>query len=146
MSTYEYAFESEYDHSMGRGLRIPIPNKLLIEKMKLKNNLDGTFVDKNNNIIAFDPSLFEKGPSAVLIKKNEFLKFLDDGGYNIIWQIIGQKRILNGIINNDEWLGELDIHGMYYLENRNIKGKQNDEFVNREILDKRRKDEASMQQ
>lgn len=35
---------------------------------------------------------------------------------------------LHGITKESEWLGELDIHGMYYLKNKNIEGKQNDEL------------------
>lgn len=136
--SYRYAQDSEYDCSMTEGIQILLPNKLLVDKMNLKNNLDGTFIDVNNNVVAFDPSVFEEGPSVLLIKKDEFINFLEQNDYNIVWQVIGQKIILGGWAGDTKWKGDLNIHGIYRLDNNEIKGKFDSEYINEEIMKERR--------
>ena len=127
---YRYMHESNsYDRSTDEGFHILLPNKLLVEKMGLINKIDGTFVNSNGELVAYDPSVLEDGPSVLLIKKDNFVRFLQDCGYEIIWQIIGQKMILEYRHPNPEnWKGCLDIHGIYRLVNNKVKGELNPQY------------------
>ena len=118
-----------YDCSTDEGFHILLPNKLLVEEMGLINKIDGTFVNSNGELVAYDPSVLEDGPSVLLIKKDNFVRFLQDCDYEIIWQIIGQKTILEYRHPNPEnWKGCLDIHGIYRLVNNKVEGKLNPQY------------------
>ena len=141
-----YAYVKEkggYDCSVDEYMEILLPNKLLVEKMKLKNKSDGTFVDKNDNVIAFDPSIYESGPGVLLVKKEPFLKFLKTNNYDIIWHIIGQKLIIGGSdrrFDRAAWKGDLEIYAAYRLSGIKINGFVKTQYVNIELADKRNKE------
>ena len=136
---YQYTHESGgYDCSVNTGFHILLPNKLLVEKMNLINKADGTFVDSNNKKIAYDPSVSEKGPSMLLIRKDSFVKFLQDNGYGIIWQVIGKKVVLGRETTTPEkWKDSLDIHGIYRITNGKVEGDLKIQYVNKELVDRR---------
>ena len=136
---YQYTHESGgYDCSIDTGFHILLPNKLLVEKMNLINKVDGIFVDSNDKKIAYDPSVSEKGPSMLLIRKDSFVKFLQDNDYGIIWQVIGKKIVLGGEITTpEEWKGSLDMHGVYRITNGKVEGDLKTQYVNRELVDRR---------
>jgi hypothetical protein len=53
--------------------------------MKLSfTEMDGKLKNENGTIIAMDPSVSEKGPSVLLVKKQEFLKFLQQEKLEVI--------------------------------------------------------------
>ena len=135
---YQYMHESGgYDCSTDEGINIFLPNKLLIDKMNLVNKNDGTFVDSDDEIVAYDPTILEDGPEVLLIRKDKFMKFLKDNDYGIIWHIIGEKTVLGGLTNYEDWKGCLEIHGVYKITNNKIKGILNSEFIDRKLADKR---------
>lgn len=78
---------------------------------------EGEFVDADNNIICFDPSVYNNSFSASLIKKQPFLDFLKTNKLKIIWTLLSQKQIIGGhrFTSNDN-PPPLDISGVYYLD------------------------------
>ena len=138
---YQYRHENGgYDCSTDNEISIFLPNKLLVDKMNLVNKNDGTFVDTNDEIVAYDPSILEKGPSVLLIQKDKFIEFLKDNDYGIIWHVIGQKRVLGGFSNMVNWKGCLEIQGVSKITNDEIKSKFNMKFIDRKMADKRNED------
>lgn len=115
--------EGVYDCSINESINLTLPSKMLVRKMGLMwNGQKCGFEDKNGKLIAFDPSTAEQGPSALLVNKEEFVKFLDDNGYTILWTVLGEKGIISSFSNRN--FCRLEISGAYKLKN-NIKGEEN---------------------
>ena len=143
---YRYSHESNgYDCSTDEDISIFLPNKLLVDKMNLINNNDGTFVNVNGEVIAYDPTIKEEGPDVLLIKKNEFLKFLNNNDYGIIWHVSGEKMIIGGGIRHEDWKGQLEIQGVYKMTNNKINGTLNAEFIDRKAAYKRNEERGVKQ-
>jgi hypothetical protein len=118
VTTKAYYWEEEYDHSKEESFYIIIPSKLIYDQMHLHHSdREGEFVDADNNIICFDPSVYNNSFSASLIKKQPFLDFLKTNKLKIIWTLLSQKQIIGGhrFTSNDN-PPPLDISGVYYLD------------------------------
>ena len=134
---YQYLHESDgYDCSTDEGFNIFLPSKLLVDKMNLTNKNDGTFVDSDDEIVAYDPTIVTDDPKVLLIRKDKFMEFLKNNDYGIIWHIIGEKTILEGLTNHEDWKGCLEIQGVYKITNNKIKGAFNIEFIDRKLTNK----------
>ena len=130
-STYMHASQaSGYDHSSDGETMWRLPNKLLVEKMNLKNKEDGTFVNLQGEIVAYDPSVLGQDASVLLVRKEEFNRFLLENNYRIVWRLIGRKTIIGGAMSDSRnRQGELEIDGSYKIVNRKIKGTSNTSFI-----------------
>ena len=66
-------------------------------------------------MVCFDPCVYEKGPSCLLVRKDYLLEILCKTGFRLVWIIQGEKQILNGHtlpeINFDHRLS-----GIYYMD------------------------------
>jgi len=124
---------SGYDCSIDETIRIYLLAKWLSDGMGLCwNGVEGHFYDKQDNLIAFDPSARTPGPGALLINRDAFLKFLNDNGYDIVWTILGEKNIIGGRMSPDDWKGRLELTGTYRIHQHNIEGVVNPKFISRE--------------
>lgn len=120
----EYINEgSGFDCSTDTGIQIKIPSGLLAKKMNLRNALDGRFYDSEGNLLAFDPSLFEYGPSALLLKRENFIEFLEENQLSIFWTVVGEKQVLDGSWDKGNWKSRLNINGVYWLKADKLNGK-----------------------
>jgi hypothetical protein len=125
----EYAHEgSGFDCSTDYGIQIKIPSGFLARKMHLKNSVDSRFYDPEGNLMAFDPSIFEYGPSTLLVKREKFIEFLEENKLSIFWTVIGEKQVLDGSWNSDNWNGRLNINGAYWLKKNKLSGKLSTTF------------------
>ena len=98
-----------------------MPSSTIVKEMGLKwNGCEGMWFDKNGTLIAYDPSVQEAGPRALLIRKDAFLRYLSSRNYDIQWIIIGGKQILQGMRSDREWLGQLQVSGMVHIANDNL--------------------------
>ncbi len=64
-------------------------------------------------MIAFDPSVTTSGPSALLVRKEALVEFLNNQGYDILWVILGEKAVVGGSMSGAEWPGKLQLYGVY---------------------------------
>lgn len=119
---------SGFDCSTDHGIQIKIPSGFLARKMNLKNAVDGRFYGPEDNLLAFDPSLLEYGPSALLVKREEFIEFLEKNNLSIFWTVFGEKQVLDGSWNLDNWNGRLSITGSFWLGAGQLKGKIKSSF------------------
>lgn len=109
--------DSGYDCSIDGHINVRLPSKLLVHGLDLDwMGKEGHYYDKNENLIAFDPSVLEIGPSALLIKRKALLEYLNKNEYAVIWIVTGEKRIIGGSMRREDWKGRLDISGLYYLK------------------------------
>lgn len=113
---------SGYDNSVNNAINIKLPNKWIIENMKLKQSLnDGEWIDKNGNIIFLDKGANDED-KALLANKEIFLEFLDNNGYTICWIMWGEKQVRDsqGGFNEKEFLGISELNSFSYLKNNII--------------------------
>lgn len=113
-----YLRERVYDCSISEAIHLLLPAKQIVEGMGLRwSGKESQFLDHDGTVAAFDPSGAEPGPSALLIRQSAFQNFLDVKDLSIIWTVLGAKQWMTGSIRDEEWVGDLQINGVYSLEN-----------------------------
>ena len=68
------------------------------------------FEDDDDRILALDPSGSERGPAALLVRREEFFDYLGSSKQSMIWTILGEKRAFS---RNGPRIGRLEIYGCY---------------------------------
>jgi hypothetical protein len=117
VATSEAVGELSEDKS-GAHNRYEMPCKMIFEGMGLTYAAnDGDFVDSEGKLIA---TTTER--NGVLIKKKKFLKYLEANELDIIWALLGEKRVVGGY---HTWPDNLftTISGAYAFENGKIVGE-----------------------
>lgn len=85
---------STHDCSVGDGYGFRIPSAWIMDALSLRPaREDGLYLDDKGQIAMFDPTLAEPGPSALLLRE-DLLQKLRDCGYDILWTVLGEQRIL----------------------------------------------------
>jgi hypothetical protein len=96
-----------------------MPCKLIFEGMALSYAAnDGDFVDHNEKLIATTTDR-----NGVLIRKSEFLKYLEETDLDILWGILGEKRVVGG--DHSDRFSNLftTISGAYCIEGNKLAGE-----------------------
>ena len=117
---------SSIDCSTDEVIRASLPVKFIVDEMQLvQTYVDGRFLDKEGDLVAFDPSIFHQNiPSQVLVRKDKLLNFFKRKGYSLIWTLLGEKNIVGMRAP-----GHLLVNGAYTLGNGNkVIGKYRGEF------------------
>ncbi len=111
---------SSIDCSTSEAISVKLPAKFIIDQMKLTQNFtDGRFFDKNGELVAFDPSVFnENVPRHVFIRKDKLIDFLIRKNYTLFWTLLGEKNLIGGG-GIGQPLGWLEINGAYTLNGQN---------------------------
>lgn len=134
LTTEEYSQEAGgYDCSIEKedGFRIKLPTKFIVEKMNLNwNGVEGSFFDKNDELMAFDPSVKAKGNTSFLIRKDRFQEFLNENNLSIFWTLRGEKLSYDENIYRKKGIRPLEVSGVYALENNEIIGNFSVSFEN----------------
>lgn len=117
----EYEWETgERDKSIDQYISLYLPNQQLIKDLNLKWSLGNfsTWESSDGEIIFMDPSELENGPSAALIKSEQFEQWLAENDLQVIWFIGGEKQIFN---DKDYVSKRLEFNFICYGENEEIK-------------------------
>lgn len=105
--------DSSYDCSIDETISAQIPSAWLIQKMGLRwSNGNFCYVDSDNELAAFDPSIEESGPQTLLISKEKMVKFLQDNKFVLLWTILSERLLTK----NSEWDGSMESSGVYSLD------------------------------
>lgn len=96
-----------------------IPCRFIFEGMELQYApIDGNLINTNGQIIVINNN--SKG---ILIKKKEFMHFLEDKNLDIVWTILGEKF---SFIDSRKEKSYFKVPcGVYYFENGLLKGEMN---------------------
>ena len=89
----------------------------IIDEMKLTQHyVDGRYFDKKNDLVAFDPSIFDENflNKVLLIRRDKLFSFLKNKNYSIIWALLGEKNMIGGG-GIGQPLGWLAIDGAYSI-------------------------------
>jgi hypothetical protein len=118
--TKEYA---SFDCSIDESIFIELPSKFISDGMGLKcREKEGVWCEADGTVVAFDPSVANVGPGALLVDKAKLIEFLDSKGMTLMWTVWGEKQILSSSFAYDDYQGRLEIGGAYYLKNRDLQG------------------------
>lgn len=130
VTTESYLWEEEFDNSKLETISFLKPCTMIYEGMKLlysKN--EGEFIDSTGEIICFAANVYHNSESQLFIKKEPFLKFLQENDLNILWTILGEKQVIGGRTYGNDYLGHLEINGALFYEDNILKGKINKNVV-----------------
>jgi hypothetical protein len=126
VTTESFLWEEEFDNSKEETIRFLKPCVYIYEKMQLSySRREGEFTNENGEVVCFEPSVYHNSDSYLLIKKEPFLRFLRENNFKIVWTILGEKNIIGGRANTDEYVGGLEVSGAFYLENNQLEGRLN---------------------
>ncbi len=115
-----YREDGNGDKSIIETLSFRLPSKWIIENMKLVWNRHAGYLDSRGNLVAYDPSVDESGPSCLLMNKQCVAEFCNENGYSIVWILSGEKlAFVSGYNALDE---RLIISGAYKFVDRKIEG------------------------
>lgn len=110
-----YLWEEEFDCSKDETIAYFKPAFIL--SFGLKPSLrEGQYVNKQDEVVCFDPSVYERGPSCLLIRKDYILKILKDSNLRLVWVVQGRKQILgkgkSPFVNHEHNVG-----GLFHMDN-----------------------------
>jgi predicted ATPase len=120
---FQYLQEgSGFDCSVDKGFSIHLPVVDLIKSMQLHwTGNGGDFSDSAGALVAFDPTVHEKGPSALLIREDSLREALQRLGFTICWTALGEKRILEAGFGSHSQ-PSLRLSGAYILDETGATG------------------------
>jgi len=99
-----------------------MPAKWLVDFLNMHwKGIEGEYYSSAEKLLAFDPSVRTKGPSALLLNE-EALTVLRRKGYDIVWLITGEKMLIGGRMPHEEWKGRLELGGLFRKKNDKIEG------------------------
>ena len=82
----------EGDGSLAGGVNKVIPTSWLVRGAGFRWHAgDFAFADSSGEVVVFDPSAKEQGPSALLVREDFLRAFLDREGYSLVWTALGEK-------------------------------------------------------
>lgn len=84
-----------FDCSLDDNFTLRLPNSELVQAMKLSwGGRAGDFLGPDGELASFDPTAYEDGPSAVLLRKGAVEQALRSEGWALAWTVIGEKLCL----------------------------------------------------
>jgi hypothetical protein len=95
-----------------------VPSKWLCQNMELQwNGQVGEFVNAVGVLVCLDPSIRERGASALIVRRREFLEFLSRKELAVIWTVQAEKNlVVNGLGNyGDDVPDWLEYSGAFSL-------------------------------
>jgi len=125
VTTESFLWEEEFDYSKDGAIRYLKPCKSIYEGINLRySRREGYYTDETDNTICFATNVYNNSKSYLLIKKEPFIEYLEKNNLKIIWTIIGEKQIIGGY-HRREFIGRLEVSGVYYLNKSEIQGEVN---------------------
>ena len=130
VATEKYMKEMGYDGSIEDTVHIWMPSNVIAEGMDLRwNGTDGKLFDRRWHLIAEDPTIAERGPHAVLVRKQPFLEFLKRNDLAFLWTVLGEKQVLGGRHQQTTAPGRLQIGGSYRMVGDRLQGRTKAVFL-----------------
>ena len=95
-----------YDCSVGfDAVEVHLPGRAIAEGCQLTwNGVGVDYVDTDSEVAAFDPSVHEPGPGALLIRSDILEKYLSDHDLELCWAIIGEKQTTGSVGQPYGWI------------------------------------------
>ena len=95
VTTINYLWEAEEDHSKETPFRCLMPSKQLFDGLRMKYaDKEGMFLDDEGKVICFDAGAIEKSRTYFLVRKDALLDYLKSHHKKIVWYVLGEKNII----------------------------------------------------
>ena len=118
-----YRWEEEFDQSKAETLSFLKPSSLIFDNLKLKHGYEeGSFVDEANNIVCFATEALNDTKPHLLVKKEPFLKMLKSNDLEVVWTLLGEKRVIGGSLSPNHNYGRIEFSGSFYIEENVVTG------------------------
>ena len=113
-----FLWEEEFDCSKEEAISYHKPAPFIAKGLK-PSKKEGEYLNNQGEVVCFDPSVYEKGPACLLMRKDHIQKILEESGLMLVWIIQGEKQILG---NNHTQQPRIDhaVGGLYYMDARGI--------------------------
>lgn len=90
----QYLQESCNDATSENGHSILLPNECLVKGLGLKfSENQGAWVNENNELVIFDNSVYTEGHSALLVRKDLLLDYLNKEEKFLFWPILCERMV-----------------------------------------------------
>ena len=128
VTAFDHLTESSgLDCSLDDSVRVALPVPMITQGMGLRMSAqEGDLVDSTGRVIAKDPSVTERGPGALLVRREEFLRFLQAQDLELVWTLLSEKRRIGG--HGDDSLGWLQTSGAYRVAGTKVEGDRWSEY------------------
>ena len=91
----QYLQETCNDATLEESISMLCPNTWLVDALHLHpGDEDGIWVDENGRTIVVDNYVYGGGHSALLIKKESFLNYLDATSQSLFWPILFERQLM----------------------------------------------------
>ena len=123
ITSINYLWEEEFDKSKIESLKFLKPSSFIFEKMGLENSkIEGSYEDIDGNIICFAAEALNSSKACLLIKKEPFIRMLNDNKLDIVWTFLGEKGVIGGSLSSDSFYDRMEFSGSFYLDNGELNG------------------------
>lgn len=115
-TAWYFLWEEEFDCSKEDVISYYKPSQLVSLGLK-PSQKEGEYVNEHSEVICFDPSVYEKGPTCLLMRKDHVQKVLKKSGLRLVWIVQGEKQILG---NNKAQQPGFDhaVGGLYHMDTK----------------------------
>ena len=114
---------SEYDCSADEdsATTLYLPSHLVVRGCRLTwTGIGADYVDDNSAKAAFDPSAYEPGPNALLLRLDLLETYLSENDLELCWAVTGEKQSMG---TTGQPYGWLQFHGAYVLRGGKPEGR-----------------------
>jgi len=123
VTAIQYRWEGEYDHSKEESLNFLKPSSLIASGMKLREaEKDGSLMNELGEVVCFSAEAINDTESHLLVRKNDFVKFLNKNKLKVVWTLLGEKGVIGGSHDHIHRYGRVQFSGAFYLESGEVTG------------------------
>ncbi len=79
------------------------------------SRIEGAYCNHDNEIVCDAPSVCERGPACLLMRKDYLLEYLNQSKFSLVWIVQGEKQI-TGNTRKDLPTFDYKVGGVFYLE------------------------------
>ena len=109
-----YFEDDDLDCGRDAVLDFYLPSSELWSGLRLRHSdRDGCFIGPAGQVLAFDPSIRQLGPSTLLIDKAALLKWTHDNGMELACFVYGEQMVHSDSMSDREYLGRMLFSGAF---------------------------------
>jgi len=77
---------------------------------------EGHFIDKDGEVICFDPSIYHESNPYLMVRKDKLIQFLSENDLTIYWTLLGEKQVITPSFGRDDSVGVMQMSGYLSLD------------------------------
>jgi hypothetical protein len=124
--SFDYLNErGTFDCSLDETVSLNMPRAELITSLGLHWTGTGAdFINAEGELVAFDPTVYQKGPAALLLREDLMREFLAREKLSLCWVVIGEKQVIGPDLGS-RYHGRMNMFGAYTLIEQGVTGFMN---------------------